>query len=102
MNTKQAIDILETMTAEPDEGHEARLDADELDAVLYAVKILKGEEIPSGAWQYEPPCDYARRFNKWLYTNGGNYKCMNCNNYALHKSNYCPNCGALMEKEATT
>lgn len=44
MNTKQAIDILETMTAEPDEGQEARLDADELDAVLYAVKILKGEK----------------------------------------------------------
>lgn len=41
MNTKQAIDILETMTAEPDEGQEARLDADELDAVLYAVRILK-------------------------------------------------------------
>ena len=41
MTTKKAIDILETMTAEPDEGQEARLDADELDAVLYAVKMLK-------------------------------------------------------------
>lgn len=40
----QVIDILEKMTAEPDEGQEARLDADELDAVLHAVKILKGME----------------------------------------------------------
>ena len=100
MNTKKAIDILETMTAEPDEGQEARLDADELDAVLYAVKILKGEEIPDGVWEYDPPHDYARRFNKWLFLNGGCYKCMNCNNTALHKSNCCPTCGALMNEEA--
>ena len=38
---KHFIEVLETMTAEPDEGQEARLDADELDAVLYAVKMLK-------------------------------------------------------------
>lgn len=35
------IQILETLCAEPDEGQEERLEADELDAVLYAIKILK-------------------------------------------------------------
>lgn len=98
MNTKQAIDILETMTAEPGEGQEARLDADELDAVLYAVKILKGEEIPRGKWIFE------KANNE--HTDG--YICSICGRSYHTKVpyfseyNYCPICGALMEKEATT
>lgn len=95
---KEARQILETMTAEPEDGQEARLSADELDAVLYAVKVLKGEEVPRAVWKYDPPHDYARRFGKWQYLSGGNYKCTNCNNYALHKSNYCPTCGAQMDR----
>ena len=41
MTNKERIEILERMTAEPDEGQEARLDADELDAVLYSIDVLK-------------------------------------------------------------
>lgn len=41
MTNKERIEILECMTAEPDEGQEARLDADELDAVLYSIDVLK-------------------------------------------------------------
>ena len=66
MNTKKAIDILETMTAEPDEGQEARLDADELDAVLYAVKILKGEEKPRGTWIKADIVTFGA-FYDWIY-----------------------------------
>lgn len=35
------ITTLETMTAESEPGEDARLDADELDAVLFAIKILR-------------------------------------------------------------
>ena len=41
MDTKKCIDILEALCVEPDPGKEARLDADELDAVLYAINELK-------------------------------------------------------------
>ena len=41
MTNKERIEILERMTAEPDEGQEARLDADELDAVLNSIDVLK-------------------------------------------------------------
>ena len=37
---KEARQILETMTAEPEDGQEARLSADELDAVLLAISCL--------------------------------------------------------------
>lgn len=40
---KQAIELLERMTAEPAPGEDARLDADELDAVLLVIRLLKGE-----------------------------------------------------------
>ena len=40
MTPKEAIEILETMCAEPDNGQEARLSADELDAVREAIKAL--------------------------------------------------------------
>ena len=40
MTHKEAIEILETMTAEPEDGQEARLSADELDAVRLAIKSL--------------------------------------------------------------
>ena len=95
MNTKQAIDILETMTAEPDEGQEARLDADELDAVLYAVKILKGEEKPRGTWIKADIVTFGA-FYDWIY------KCSICDGHSKGTTNYCPYCGALMEKEETT
>lgn len=42
---KQAIELLERMTAEPAPGEDARLDADELDAVLLAIKALKTPPI---------------------------------------------------------
>lgn len=38
---KERIATLEAMTAEPEPGEDARLDADELDAVLFAIKILR-------------------------------------------------------------
>ena len=38
---KKYIQILENLCVEPEDGQEARLDADELDAVLYAIKIIK-------------------------------------------------------------
>lgn len=38
---KQAIELLERMTAEPAPGEDARLDADELDAVLLSLRLLK-------------------------------------------------------------
>lgn len=100
MNTKQAIDILETMTAEPDEGQEARLDADELDAVLYAVKILKGEEKQNGHdWTLKNDADYL---------GGGYTKCTNCGmKYAwgayheVFEFAFCPTCGAPMNTNST-
>ena len=41
MTRKEAIEILETMTAEPEDGQEARLSADELDAVLFAIGFIR-------------------------------------------------------------
>lgn len=100
---KQAIELLERMTAEPAPGEDARLDADELDAVLLVLRLLKGEEPERGVWEYDPPHDYARRFGKWQFLSGGYYKCNKCNEcYSLHKTNYCSNCGALMTSEVTT
>lgn len=96
MNTKQAIDILETMTAEPDEGQEARLDADELDAVMYAVKILKGE-LPRWTLKHDDN-----------YSGGGYTRCTNCGmKYAwgayheVFEFAYCPTCGASMTTNST-
>lgn len=96
---KEARQILETMTAEPENGQEARLSADELDAVLYAIKVIKGEEIPRGEWEYIPPYNYGRRFGKWLFMNGGLFKCSNCKKDALKQYSFCPNCGARMTEE---
>lgn len=41
MTSKEAIEILETMCTEPEGGQEARLSADELDAVLFAIGFIK-------------------------------------------------------------
>lgn len=98
---KQAIELLERMTAEPAPGEDARLDADELDAVLFVLRLLKGKEPECGMWEYDPPHDYARRFGKWQFLSGGNYKCNRCQSSALYKTNYCPCCGALMTSEVT-
>ena len=40
-DNKKYIQILENLCVEPEDGQEARLDADELDAVLYAIKTIK-------------------------------------------------------------
>lgn len=44
MTKKEIINTLEALCAEPEDGQDARLDADELDAVLFAIKVIKGEE----------------------------------------------------------
>ena len=107
---KQAIELLERMTAEPAPGEDARLDADELDAVLLAIRALTTppikpkrmtinkdtvvfEYIPRGQWE-EP----------WE-SNGKTYhKCNHCHisSELILIDKYCPNCGALMTSEVTT
>lgn len=114
MNTKQAIDILETMTAEPDEGQEARLDADELDAVLYAIRVLKAtpikikpkrmtidkdtvmfEYVPLGKWVFDS--EFTELGNPY-----GTYKCDKCGGHSSNKYPFCFWCGADMREEAST
>lgn len=36
--------------------------------------------------------------NNWQYTNE-HYRCSECLETSAYKSNYCPNCGATMDKE---
>lgn len=95
---KQAIELLERMTAEPAPGEDARLDADELDAVLLVLRLLKGEEPERGKWIFEKAGND--------HTDG--YICSICGRSYHTKVpyfseyNYCPNCGALMTSEVTT
>lgn len=42
--------------------------------------------VPRGAWQ--------GKFNGWV--------CSNCHNYQIHKTKFCPACGAKMQEEAST
>lgn len=56
---KECIQILENLCVESEPGQEARLDADELDAVLYAIKYMKKH---SGE-------DYSRSCFKCKYRN---------------------------------
>lgn len=35
---------------------------------------------------------------EWQFMSGGYYKCNKCPCYSLHKTNYCSNCGAQMNK----
>lgn len=62
MTNKTAIELLEKMTAEPEDGNEARLDADELDAVLLAINALKvfcwHTETPDKQDEYYISLDY--------------------------------------------
>ena len=114
---KQAIELLERMTAEPAPGEDARLDADELDAVLFAIKALKATPIKikpkrmtidkdTVMFEYVP-------LGKWIFEKAGNdhidgYICSICGRSYHTKVpyfseyNYCPNCGALMTSEVTT
>ena len=46
----------------------------------------------------------AERRGKWIYSEEamfgnpyGSYKCSACDNGMLHKTNFCPNCGARMK-----
>ena len=47
----------------------------------------------------------AQRTGRWIYNDeaypGGNpyghYECDQCGEYVPHKTNYCPNCGAIMD-----
>ena len=39
-----------------------------------------------------------RVVGRWVDILGGGYYCSNCNTNHLSKANYCPNCGAKMEK----
>ena len=48
---KKAAEILEMMTEEPEPGHEARLDADELDAVLLACEFCHHKDECSASGQ---------------------------------------------------
>ena len=47
---KKTISTLEALCIEPEAGEEARLDADELDAVLYAIDFIKDNEPRRGSW----------------------------------------------------
>ena len=45
--------------------------------------------------------DNARPQGEWKVPNSilkGNYYCDNCNEFVINKSNFCPNCGAEMQK----
>jgi rubrerythrin len=135
---KQAIERLERMTAEPAPGEDARLDADELDAVLLVLRLLKDEKTidPNDIYYLcdrkkcgenhncyvcnhttdirhavnfdlvESPrsvfIENARPRGEWL-EDSGNIACSHCHTIWLYrKTNYCPNCGALMTSEVTT
>lgn len=108
---KQAIELLERMTAEPAPGEDARLDADELDAVLFAIKELKAPAIKPKRMTIDKDTvvfDYIPR-GEWII-DGHHRRCNYCNEYTCTEDregnsipdNFCPNCGALMEKEAST
>ena len=59
-DVKKYIAILENLCVEPESGKEARLDADELDAVLYAINVLKSNREDS----------YGKFCGKCKYKNG--------------------------------
>ena len=95
---KQTIELLERMTAEPAPGEDARLDADELDAVLFAIKALK--ERPRGEWitiHFEAKDLNAPEKSKLDFV-----KCPFCETIHQGRRNYCSRCGADMREEAST
>lgn len=100
----KAIDILELLAAEPDGDTMARLDADELDAVLYAIRVLRANPP---APKYTIKADNRGKVGKWRITGRGiwthNYKCSLCGegllSCKLDTPAFCDNCGAQMETE---
>ena len=89
MDNEEVIDILETLCAEPEDGQEARLDADELDAVLEAIRVIKGK---TGSWETGEDED-----GKYMY-------CSECQKVryrypffsgAMRHPRYCEYCGSL-------
>lgn len=112
---KQAIELLERMTTEPAPGEDARLDADELDAVLLAIRALKAPPIKPKKMTIDKDSvvfEYIPR-GEWIFEKANNertdgYICSICGR-AYHTKvpyfseyKYCPNCGALMTSEVTT
>lgn len=92
-NHNKVIETLELLTVEPDGDAMARLDADELDAVLYAIRALRAN----------PPAELLNKVVK--VTRGGisgikenRYVCTNCGFYNLWRVTYCPNCGAKITR----
>ena len=51
MTPKEAIELLEGLCVEPEPGEDARIDADELDAVLFAIDAIKYPEPRRGTWE---------------------------------------------------
>ena len=116
---KKAAEILEMMTEEPEPGHEARLDADELDAVLLAIKVLKAppikfkpkrmtinkdtvvfDYVPLGKWdEIREPFGWDDILSARCSTCGESYPYPEETGFndIVEMFKYCPNCGAKME-----
>ena len=62
-------------------------------AINLAIKAL--EEKPRGTWIKADIVTFGA-FYDWIY------KCSICDGHSKGTTNYCPYCGALMEKEETT
>ena len=93
---KEIINTLEGLCAEPEDGQEARLDADELDAVLYAIDAVKDNEPRRGEWLTGEDED-----GKYMY-------CSRCDKVkyrypffvgSMRQPRFCEYCGSLNNKE---
>ena len=85
MTHKKVIELLEGLCVEPEPHEDARLDADELDAVLIAIEAIK-----------------ARPHGEWIDIEGYYCECSNCKIVGVNEldyANFCPNCGADMRGE---
>ena len=93
---KKNISTLEALCVEPEAGEEARLDANELDAVLYAIDFIKDNEPIRGAWLTGEDED-----GRYMY-------CSVCQKVhyrypfysgAMRHPRYCEYCGSLNNEE---
>ena len=92
MTHKKVIELLEGLCVEPEPHEDARLDADELDAVLIAIDFIKenatlhGEwikgEDEDGAFMYCSQCQRVRY--RYPFMSG-----------AMRQPRYCEYCGSL-------
>ena len=78
---KLIIDIPEDVVTAIQNGQDYRYDIHT--AIAQGIPY---EERPQGEWKVP---------NSILK---GNYYCDNCNEFVINKSNFCPNCGAKMQK----